>query len=182
MRKFPKQITQFCLLKLVQKKIKYLIYNYIFSIIAGKYLAIISFILRSHQLILSAIASSFGGDKYVCISTLIPPHVESHDLGLPETIENPDVGEVIYVAAESGEVMCRRWNWRNGHKTRITETTQAIVMNIDALGENSEDRAITTRNSVAEMLAKSVRLTSKRRFYRPKTRPINWKTKRSRMG
>ncbi|MEH2460175.1 hypothetical protein [Nostoc sp.] len=86
--------------------------------------------------------------------TMIPPHVESHDLGLPETIENPDVGEVIYVAAESGEVMCRRWNWRNGDKTRITETTQAIVMNIDVLGENSEDRAITTRNSVAEMLAK----------------------------
>ncbi|MEH2295830.1 hypothetical protein [Nostoc sp.] len=50
--------------------------------------------------------------------------------------------------------MCRRWNWRNGHKTRITETTQAIVMNIDAFGENSEDRAITTQNSVAEMLAK----------------------------
>jgi DNA/RNA-binding domain of Phe-tRNA-synthetase-like protein len=49
--------------------------------------------------------------------------------------------------------MCRRWNWRNGHKTRITEDTQAIVMNIDVLGEQSEARALETRDRVAEMLS-----------------------------
>ncbi|MEH2006212.1 B3/B4 domain-containing protein [Nostoc sp.] len=100
-----------------------------------------------------------GGDDLASAGTLLELRYSNGNerftpIGLPETIENPDVGEVIYVAAESGEVMCRRWNWRNGHKTRITETTQVIVMNIDALGENSEDRAITTRNSVAQMLAK----------------------------
>ena len=67
-------------------------------------------------------------------------------------MEHPNPGEVIYVAAESDEVMCRRWNWRNGHKTRITEETQAIFMNIDALGEQSEARAVETRDRVAEML------------------------------
>ena len=74
-------------------------------------------------------------------------------LGSPEVTEHPDTGEVIYVVAESNEVMCRRWNWRNGHKTRITEETQAIIMNIDVLGEQSEDRAVETRDRVAGMLA-----------------------------
>jgi DNA/RNA-binding domain of Phe-tRNA-synthetase-like protein len=48
--------------------------------------------------------------------------------------------------------MCRRWNWRNGHHTRIAEDTRSIVMNIDSLGENSEGRAIATRDRVAQML------------------------------
>lgn len=73
-------------------------------------------------------------------------------LGSPETRENPDPGEIIYVVEDSGEVMCRRWNWRNGHGTRITEETKIIVMNIDALGEESEKRAVTTRDRVAKML------------------------------
>jgi DNA/RNA-binding domain of Phe-tRNA-synthetase-like protein len=71
------------------------------------------------------------------------------DLG---TTEQPDPGEIIYVVLESEEVMCRRWNWRNGHKTRITEDTHAIVMNIDGLGEDSEARAVIARDRLAGML------------------------------
>jgi DNA/RNA-binding domain of Phe-tRNA-synthetase-like protein len=78
-------------------------------------------------------------------------------LGHPEIVEHPNAGEIIYVVAESNEVMCRRWNWRNGHKTCITEETQAIVMNIDALGEQSEARAVDTRDRVAEMLVEYCR-------------------------
>ena len=73
-------------------------------------------------------------------------------LGQPEVTEHPEPGEVIYVVAESGEVMCRRWNWRNGHATLIDEATRRMVMNIDALGEESERRAIETRDRVARML------------------------------
>lgn len=73
-------------------------------------------------------------------------------LGRSELREHPNPGEIIYVTTESSEVMCRRWNWRNGHKTRITEESQAIVMNIDVLGEQSEARAVETRDRVAEML------------------------------
>jgi len=53
---------------------------------------------------------------------------------------------------QSKEVMCRRWNWRNGHATRITEDTRVIVMNIDGLGEDSETRSTVTRDRVARML------------------------------
>ena len=73
-------------------------------------------------------------------------------LGQPDIREHPETGEIIYVVAESGEVMCRRWNWRNGHTTLIDETTRRIVMNIDALGEQSEKQAIQTRDRVARML------------------------------
>ena len=73
-------------------------------------------------------------------------------LGAPEAVEHPVPGEVIYVVAESGEVMCRRWNWRNGHTTRITEETRQMVMNIDGLGDGGEESAIATRDGVASML------------------------------
>ena len=73
-------------------------------------------------------------------------------LGNPDSTEKPVAGEVIYVVPESKEVMCRRWNWRNGHHTRIAENTQIIVMNVDGLGENSEARAIAARDRVARML------------------------------
>jgi lysyl-tRNA synthetase class 2 len=75
-------------------------------------------------------------------------------LDAPQTSEHPVPGEVIYVVADSGKVMCRRWNWRNGYETRITEETRAIVMNIDGLGEESESRAAKTRDRVAAMLEK----------------------------
>jgi lysyl-tRNA synthetase class 2 len=73
-------------------------------------------------------------------------------LGTPDKSEHPVAGEVIYLVPESNEVMCRRWNWRNGHHTRIAEDTRVIVMNIDSIGEDSEARAIATRDRVAQML------------------------------
>ena len=73
-------------------------------------------------------------------------------LGRPDSCEQPVAGEIIYLVPESKEVMCRRWNWRNGHQTRIAEDTRFIVMNIDSLGEDSERRAIATRDRVTQML------------------------------
>jgi DNA/RNA-binding domain of Phe-tRNA-synthetase-like protein len=75
-------------------------------------------------------------------------------LDSPETSEHPTPGEVIYVVADSGRVMCRRWNWRNGYETRITEATRAMVMNIDGLGPESESITLETRDRVATMLEK----------------------------
>jgi lysyl-tRNA synthetase class 2 len=75
-------------------------------------------------------------------------------LGSSDSSEHPVAGEVIYVVPESKAVMCRRWNWRNGHNTRITEDTRIIVMNIDGLGEKCEKRVIATRDRVARMLEK----------------------------
>jgi DNA/RNA-binding domain of Phe-tRNA-synthetase-like protein len=73
-------------------------------------------------------------------------------LGCPNDLEHPEPGEIIYVLSESHEIMCRRWNWRNGNKTAIMETTNTMVMNVDAIGLNSEKRAIEARDRVATML------------------------------
>jgi DNA/RNA-binding domain of Phe-tRNA-synthetase-like protein len=74
-------------------------------------------------------------------------------LSNPESEEHPEPGEIIYVVAETQEVMCRRWNWRNGYRTRITEETQALLMNIDGFGEDAEGRVVPVRDRVARMLA-----------------------------
>jgi DNA/RNA-binding domain of Phe-tRNA-synthetase-like protein len=78
-------------------------------------------------------------------------------LGDPDAREHVEAGEVIYVVEETGVVMCRRWNWRNGHATRITDETTKIVMNVDGLGEDSEERSLVTRDRVARMLMEHCR-------------------------
>ena len=73
----------------------------------------------------------------------------------PQAREHPDPGEIIYMVAETGEVMCRRWNWRNGWHTRITEETEALVMNIDGLDAEEgrlERGVVAVRDRVARML------------------------------
>ena len=41
--------------------------------------------------------------------------------------EPPEPGEVIY--ADGAEVLCRRWNWREADRTKLTpETTRAILV------------------------------------------------------
>lgn len=75
-------------------------------------------------------------------------------LGAPDKSEIPDKGEVVYLIEESKDVMCRRWNWRNGDKTKISENTENIIMNIDAIGEGAEERALEARDMVASLLEK----------------------------
>jgi DNA/RNA-binding domain of Phe-tRNA-synthetase-like protein len=70
----------------------------------------------------------------------------------PEKTDHANPEEIIYVVTETKEIMCRRWNWRNGFQTRITEETEALVMNIDGLGEDSESRTVSIRDRVARML------------------------------
>jgi DNA/RNA-binding domain of Phe-tRNA-synthetase-like protein len=46
-------------------------------------------------------------------------------------VERPDPGEVVWV--DSSGVTCRRWNWRQGHRTRLTETTRNAYFILDRL-------------------------------------------------
>jgi len=45
--------------------------------------------------------------------------------------ETAKEGEVIY--ADSKEVLCRRWNWRECDKTKMTEETKDVILVIEAL-------------------------------------------------
>jgi lysyl-tRNA synthetase class 2 len=44
---------------------------------------------------------------------------------------NPKPGEVIY--KDAVEVLCRRWNWRECYKTRITENTKDVILYAEGL-------------------------------------------------
>jgi DNA/RNA-binding domain of Phe-tRNA-synthetase-like protein len=46
-------------------------------------------------------------------------------------IEHPDAGEVVW--RDDTGVTCRRWNWRQGTRTRITTTTTSALFVLDAL-------------------------------------------------
>jgi lysyl-tRNA synthetase class 2 len=40
-------------------------------------------------------------------------------------------GEVIY--ADNKEVLCRRWNWRESNKTKMTEDTHEVLLVAEGL-------------------------------------------------
>ena len=54
-----------------------------------------------------------------------------------EAIEHPDKGEVIYVSGT--DVKTRRWTWRQGENSKITEDTTNVFIPLDAFLENKED-------------------------------------------
>ena len=48
--------------------------------------------------------------------------------------------------------MCRRWNWRNGDFSKITEDTKRIVINIDGIGEVPQRLIEEARDELAKLL------------------------------
>lgn len=65
---------------------------------------------------------------------------------------NPYPGEVIYYDDLSKNVMCRRWNWRNGDITKIEVDSKKIVLTIDCLPPVSPDIGNEARDELAELL------------------------------
>lgn len=74
-------------------------------------------------------------------------------LGSEET-ETPMPGEVIYFDSITKNVMCRRWNWRNGEQTKIDVPSQTIVINIDCLPPISEEIGKEAQQELVELLGK----------------------------
>lgn len=66
--------------------------------------------------------------------------------------ETPVKGEIIYFDGKTKNVMCRRWNWRNGDRTKIEEATNNIVINIDCLPPHTPETAIQARDELAQLL------------------------------
>lgn len=50
--------------------------------------------------------------------------------------EHPDRGEVVWV--DDAGVTCRRWNWRQGPRTALTDETSKVLFICDALGAMSD--------------------------------------------
>lgn len=69
--------------------------------------------------------------------------------GVEET-SYPDPGEVIW--ADSSGITCRRWNWRQCRRTRLTEATTNAYFILDSLPPFSQADLLAAGNDLAELL------------------------------
>jgi len=51
--------------------------------------------------------------------------------------ENPEPGEVVWI--DDTAITCRRWNWRQGRRTQLTDDTTAVLFILDALDPLTDD-------------------------------------------
>ncbi|MEU6370422.1 phenylalanine--tRNA ligase beta subunit-related protein [Streptomyces sp. NPDC046931] len=72
--------------------------------------------------------------------------------GGEETVEHPDPGEVVW-RDEMG-VTCRRWNWRQGPRTRLTEESASAVFLLESLAPTPMADVERAGTELAELLEK----------------------------
>lgn len=74
--------------------------------------------------------ATYAGAPRLAIATGVEPF-DTTDSGEP-VIDHPAAGEVIW--RDDTHVTCRRWNWRQGIRTRITAETTTAIFLLEALG------------------------------------------------
>jgi DNA/RNA-binding domain of Phe-tRNA-synthetase-like protein len=82
--------------------------------------------------------------------------------GVP-VVEHPEVGEVVW--RDDAGVTCRRWNWRQGTRTRITTGTVSAVFILDALDPLTDAAVRAAADALTDaLLALSPEATVHRRL------------------
>lgn len=69
-----------------------------------------------------------------------------------DVVEHPEPGEVVWRDATG--VTCRRWNWRQGRRTRLREDTTSALFIIDALDPLSDDELQTIADELVSHLSR----------------------------
>ncbi|MCX4912931.1 B3/4 domain-containing protein [Streptomyces sp. NBC_00687] len=72
--------------------------------------------------------------------------------GGEESVEHPDAGEVVW--RDDTGVTCRRWNWRQGPRTRLTERSTSAVFLLESLAPMPVADVESAGAELAELLAK----------------------------
>ncbi|MGW5231206.1 B3/B4 domain-containing protein [Streptomyces nodosus] len=72
--------------------------------------------------------------------------------GGEETVEHPDAGEVVW--RDEAGVTCRRWNWRQGPRTRLTEESTSAVFLLEGLAPMPVADLARAGAELAELLEK----------------------------
>jgi DNA/RNA-binding domain of Phe-tRNA-synthetase-like protein len=72
--------------------------------------------------------------------------------GGEETVEHPEPGEVVW--CDDGGVTCRRWNWRQGVRTRLTEESVNAVFLLERLEPMTVGELEAAGAQLAEWLEK----------------------------
>ncbi|MER7571507.1 phenylalanine--tRNA ligase beta subunit-related protein [Streptomyces sp. NPDC126514] len=69
-----------------------------------------------------------------------------------ETLEHPDAGEVVW--CDDAGVTCRRWNWRQGPRTRLTEETVSALFLLESMTPMPVAEVERAAAELAELLEK----------------------------
>lgn len=72
--------------------------------------------------------------------------------GGEEVVEHPDAGEVVW--RDDAGVTCRRWNWRQGPRTRLTEDTVTGIFLLESLAPMPVAEVEKAGAELAELLEK----------------------------
>jgi DNA/RNA-binding domain of Phe-tRNA-synthetase-like protein len=67
-------------------------------------------------------------------------------------VEHPEAGEVVWCDDEG--VTCRRWNWRQGVRTRLTEASVNALFLLEGMGPAAGGQASAAAAELAESLEK----------------------------
>jgi DNA/RNA-binding domain of Phe-tRNA-synthetase-like protein len=65
-------------------------------------------------------------------------------------VEHPEAGEVVW--RDDAGVTCRRWNWRQGIRTRITTDTSSAVFILDALDPMTDEAVHAAADALTHAL------------------------------
>jgi DNA/RNA-binding domain of Phe-tRNA-synthetase-like protein len=87
-----------------------------------------------------------------------PPHLVVADGS--ETFDTTADGDAVVQHADAGEIVwrddtgvtCRRWNWRQCTRTRLTSQTTRALFIIDGLGDGAVDRVTTAADALDTQL------------------------------
>ncbi|MFF3331669.1 B3/4 domain-containing protein [Streptomyces sp. NPDC002888] len=72
--------------------------------------------------------------------------------GGEEVVEHPEAGEVVW--CDEVGVTCRRWNWRQGPRTRLTEESVSAVFLLESMAPMPVADLRTAAGELAELLEK----------------------------
>jgi len=61
-------------------------------------------------------------------------------------VQRADAGEVVW--RDDSGVTCRRWNWRQGTRTRLSSTTTRALFILDGLGDGATDRVTAAADAL----------------------------------
>lgn len=69
-----------------------------------------------------------------------------------QEVKNPKPGEVVYI--DNKEVLCRRWNWRECDKTKMTEETKNVCLVVEGLPPVTKEEVDSAINELADLVKK----------------------------
>ncbi len=65
-------------------------------------------------------------------------------------MEHPERGEIVY--KDDNQILCRKWNWKESEKTKVTEDTKDVIFFIDGLPPVSKEKVKEIAEEAAELV------------------------------